>query len=699
MRKINVETINGVQQEIVYNADDMPVIEELFNCKDSKKRNVNYMDIPCAFDIETTNIYKLKDNGDIDPILKPFAFMYHWQFCLNEKVIFGRTWNSFIEWLKILERKLNLSLNNRLVVYVHNLSFEWQFMHQFIEFDSGFFTEERNPLKIVTTSGIEFRCSSTLSNMSLAKFCENEEGVIHYKLVDTFDYSKIRTPATPLTEEEEAYCYNDVRGLAECIRSRLKYDTMAGMPMTSTGYVRRDLRHSVQGDKKYRQRFVDTQLDVHLYGLNREGFRGGDCHGNLHYIRQILDGNGDGLGYDDMVSSYPTRMMLDLFPGGKFFKMSPKTFYNRDNSDMAMLIQVAFKNIRYTGVHGMPYIPIAKCIKKSAKRVVDNGRILYADFLVMTITDIDLKIILDCYDMDDYYVNEVWASEYQPLDPKIKNVVMDYFRKKTALKGIESKQYEYNKSKNNLNSTYGCMVMRIDHQLIEYDPTDYSYHAGDKTLEELLGKFYKSRNNFLSYQHGVWITAHARKALREGMKITGDKTVYCDTDSLVYLGDHSKEFEALNNSIIERCKKAGAYAEDAEGKIRYMGVWEHEHLERFKTLGAKKYVYEKYKTDKKTGEKKLETVSTIAGVKKSVGSKYFAEHGLEAFEYGVKISNSGHLTAFYNDDPIHEIVIDNCRIITGANVALVDNSYTFKRDEDYINLIDQNNGKVGYIYI
>lgn len=686
MREIEVDTIHGKQKEIVYNADDMPVLEELFKCKDSKKRNVNYLEIPCAFDIETTNIYEKDDEGNINNAKRPYAFMYHWQFCLNEKVIFGRTWNSFIEWLKILERKLNLSLNNRLVVYVHNLSFEWQFMHQFIDFDSGFFTEERKPLKVVTTSGIEFRCSSTLSNMNLQKFCENEMNVIHYKLSgDEYDYNKIRTPDTPLSEYEESYCYNDVRGLSECIRSRMMHDTLASIPLTSTGYVRRDLRKSVSSDKRYRQHFQDTKLDSHLYELNRLGFRGGNCHANIHYVRQILKK----LGYDDMASSYPTRMMLDNFPKGKFFKMATSTFFNRDNSDMAMLIHIAFKNIRYIGIEGIPYIPIAKCIHRSTKRVVENGRVIFAEFIEMVITDIDLDIIKNTYYMDDYFIKEVYASEYGPLDDKIKNVVMDYFRKKTLLKNDERHIYEYNKSKNSLNSTYGCMVMRIDHQLIEYNPTDYSYHTSGDDLDTLLGKFYKSRNNFLSYQHGVWITAHARKALQDGMAITKEDTVYCDTDSLVYLGNHKEEFEKLNQSIIARCEKAGAYAEDSKGDIHYMGTWEHEELDTFKTLGAKKYAYTK-------GDK---TVSTVAGVKKSVGSAYFKKHGLEAFEYGVKISNSGHLTAYYNDDPIHEIIVNNCRILTGANVALVDNSYTFNQDETYIDLIKKNKGKVGYLYI
>ena len=133
--------------------------------------------------------------------------MYQWQFCLDDEVCFGRTWEEFVTLISCLEKNLNLSLKNRLVIWVHNLGFEWQFMRNFLEYEEGFFLEERKPAKIITKGGIEFRCSYVLSNMSLSKFCENEKGVIHYKLEgEQYNYSLLRTPFTPLSEYEEGYC-------------------------------------------------------------------------------------------------------------------------------------------------------------------------------------------------------------------------------------------------------------------------------------------------------------------------------------------------------------------------------------------------------------------------------------------------------------------------------------------------------------
>lgn len=771
MREINVETINGMSREKIYEIEELPLLQKMLDCTDSHKRNVNYLNIPCAFDIETTNIVsdyennsfidisvynyikgstlkysaaikkdiadfeslrrsyfgKIKlsnrkgtpidtyydeiksiypyyfpeeiinpsdqllkilevfdDNKPLHEDFRPYAFMYHWQFCIDDCVCFGRTWEEFMTLIRTLEKRMNLSLSNRLVIYVHNLPFEWAFCNRFINYHEGFFREERKPLKIVTDEGIEFRCSYALSNMSLGKFCENEEGVIHYKLSgDDYDYMKLRTPSTKLTEYEEGYCYNDVRGLCECIRSKLKYDTMAGMPLTSTGYVRRDLRESVRGDKKYRTLFRNNALDSHLYTLCREAFRGGDTHANLDFVDQTIHN----VHSRDITSSYPATMMMGLFPQTAFFKVNPSTFANRDMSEFALLMEVRFVNIRYRGNCGIPYIAAAKCRKFTEDHLIDNGRILYANVLEAVITDIDYNIILSEYAFDDVFMKEIWASRYAPLNDNIKNTVMEYYRLKTLLKGNEEKIYEYSKNKNKVNACFGCFVMRIDMPEIRYDDSTHEYITTENDLDETLAKFYKNRNNFLSYQHGLWITAGSRMRLRKMLHKVGEAVIYCDTDSIKFIGDkHESEFEEMNKTIIQEALAAGAYAETAEGEVKYMGVWDDEtitktgekHLyEEFRVLGAKKYVY-------RQGDK---ITSTIAGVNKKAGAKFFKENGIEAFEIDTKIENSGHLTAYYNDVNIHEITVNGETFLSASNVALVDNTYTIGVTGEYEDLI------------
>ena len=771
MKKLNVPTINGTIEENIYEIKELSYLGKLLSCKESKKRGISYLEIPCAFDIETTNIneplerseiyydsevydyiksIKIRydenikaDFADFEQIrrkyfgkislskskglypdqlwedlnnfrpdlfsmdiinpsdmlqrifdvfeentpkkedFRPFAFMYHWQFCLEDQVCFGRTWEEFSSLLYNLEHNMNLSKKNRLVIWVHNLGFEWQFMRQFIEFEEGFFLEERKPVRILTKGGIEFRCSYILSNMGLKKFCENEVGVTHYKLEgEQYDYEKLRTPLTPLTEYEKGYCYNDVRGLCECISSRMKEDTLASMPLTSTGYVRRELRINVGHNKKNRQYFLNAQLDEHLYTLCREAFRGGDTHANSERANQI---NVDGWG-EDIKSSYPAQIMLfEGYPFSAFAKMSLSYYLNHDMSGYALLMKVAFFNIRYD-YHsdyycGMPYIALSKCNKYSSEKVIDNGRVVYAEFLELTLTNIDFDIIRKEYKYDDVKLGELWASKAAPLSKEIRDTTMDYFRRKTLLDGDPAKKYEYMKAKNRLNSIYGCMVMKIDQSLITWDPEAKEYKDDTPPLQEALAKFYKSRNNFLRYDQGLFITAAARLQLRTMLWKVGKDAIYCDTDSIKGVGDHLQDFEKENEYRRALAESKGAFAEDKNGNVYHLGVWENETennpYQEFITLGAKKYAY------RQGGKVK----TTIAGVSKKAGADYFNKHGLEAFKDGTVITESGHLTAYYNDDEVHQITIDHFTFTTASNVALVNTDYKIGITEEYEDLL------------
>ena len=687
MKYLNVETVNGIRRETVYDVRELSLLRFLLDSKESKKRNVYYLEVPCAFDIETTNIYQRDEAGNILSEPRPYAFMYHWQFCIGDEVCFGRTWNEFINLLSQLKKRMDLDNNHRIVIWCHNLAFEFQFFRRFVDVIDGFYKDPREPLKVVINGGIEFRDSYALSNMTLQKFCENEPGVIHYKLSgDDYDYDKIRTAETPMTDYELSYCYNDVRGLCECIAARMKNDTLAGMPMTATGYVRRDARLAVKKDPKNRKLFKNMQLSPELYQDCREAFRGGDTHANLYYADQVLIN----VSSYDIQSSYPACMMMNKFPMSAFFPIKKSTFYNRDLSSYAHLIHILWKNIRYVGSCGIPYIALAKCRAITSDRVIDNGRVLYAGFVEMLITDIDYNIIMQEYNFDDFEVNEVYCSRYGDLSKEYKSVIMDYFTAKTKLKGDPSAAYEYMKSKNKLNSLYGMMCQRIDHDSTTYDGNDFV--TTPVSIEDCIEKYYKSYNSFLSYQHGVWVTAWARYRLREMLLTVGKDVVYCDTDSIKCINDHTKDFDRKNAQIKKEAKKAGAYARDISGKIQYLGLWENETEKslytEFKTLGAKKYVY--------IQDGKVH--STIAGVSKKIGSGYFTREGIDAFRIGARITDSGHLTAYYNDDAAHFIEVNGCKMLSGSNVALVNNSYTIGVTDEYMDLLEKALAKEDNLY-
>ena len=115
---------------MIYNADTFiyGAIDELPNQKRRKgnqgrRNNVRkYKDAICAFDIETTN--------DAESMQ---AFMYHWQFQLNEMTVTGRTWEEFSRFMGGLAE--HLKPEEYLVIFVHNLSFEFQFLRGIYPFE------------------------------------------------------------------------------------------------------------------------------------------------------------------------------------------------------------------------------------------------------------------------------------------------------------------------------------------------------------------------------------------------------------------------------------------------------------------------------------------------------------------------------------------------------------------------------------
>lgn len=689
LRYINVETIEGVKKEEVYTVDDFPYDELRFAPICTGKKGT-YYNIPCAFDIESTTIeppYTINNHGSKDYEYNPYAFMYQWQFCILDKVIFGRTWDEFKHLLKNIRIKMRLSKHTTLAVYVHNLSYEFQFMKEFIKIQNLFARDKRKVMKVNTKDGFEFRCSYFLSNMSLSKFCENTNNVKHYKLVDQYDYSKIRTPSTELTELEEGYCYNDVRGLCECIQELISgNDTIATLPLTNTGYVRREFRQAVKQNKKNHTNFQKTALSAEQYEMLTKAFRGGDTHANRFKVNTILKD----IHSFDISSSYPTCMMIDDYPIGKFsdctIDSEEKLDYYIDN--YCCVFDVTFFDIYADSNNVIPYIDIAHCYEKS-KVINDNGRVIKADMISITCTHIDLEIILESYNYDYYEINKSIYAEKGKLPKEFRQMVMDYFILKTQLKGIDGKEYEYMKSKNRLNSSYGMTVTSIVHSDINYDIYSMEWEEIKGDIESSLEQFYKSRNNFLPYQWGVFVTANARKRLRTMLKVVGRDVVYTDTDSIKFENvKHVKEFEDINNKLMLQAETNDIQAFcDRDGERFYLGTWDNDgEYVRFKTLGSKKYCFEKL--DKK-GNIKFEI--TVSGMSKKKGAK--AVKNIENFMIGKKFYDVGRSTSWYNDEHPKYIEVNGDRFLTASNIGILESTYELGVTNEYWDIIAENEDK------
>ena len=140
---------------------------------------------------------------------------------------------------------LDLSENRRLIVYVHNLPYEWQFIRKHFSWDKVFFLEDRKPVK-ARIGGIEFRCSLKLSGgKSLQNVGKDLQKHKMEKKVGDLDYNLIRTALTPLTEKELGYCEYDIRVLNAYSEEKIEQDGgIDRIPLTNTGYVREYCRRA-----------------------------------------------------------------------------------------------------------------------------------------------------------------------------------------------------------------------------------------------------------------------------------------------------------------------------------------------------------------------------------------------------------------------------------------------------------------------
>lgn len=482
-----------------------------------------YKDIVAAFDIETTYIEEI-DN----------SVMYIWQMQIGtDTTIIGRTWYEFKRLIAKIEEALDP--DERLVVFCHNLSFEFVYLSGIFDFnkDDVFALDHRKVLKALLHNKIEFRCSYIQTNMSLRAFCE-KMGVKSFKL--KMDYRKRRYWYTDLSDKEIAYCINDVRGLVEAIYKEMERDgdNLYTIPLTSTGYARRDAKRAM---KQVSHNYISQQVpDYELYKLFREAFRGGNTHASRHYSDKwlhikskdpaLLESKDKALCmYDfadgilgrskDKSSSYPAQILLKKFPISKFqYRKNPTLEDLNDivfKKHKAAIIRCSFKDIHLKDdTIPVPYLPTSKC-KGIIGGAYDNGRIISADYIDShTMTDIDYQIMLEQYEFE-ISITTLASARYGMLPKPLRDNVLSYYKGKNELKDKESDEehtsdfYEllYNKLKALLNAQYGMMAqdpVRIP-VLYNNDREDIWIDDPEADKEKLLDKY--NKRAFLVYQWGV----------------------------------------------------------------------------------------------------------------------------------------------------------------------------------------------------
>lgn len=638
------------------------------------KDPVCYLKQPGFLDTETSH------NHDND---YPIGWIYQWCFEFNGQYCIGRYPSELIEQFKTLVEYYELNEKKRLVIYVHNLSYDHVYLYKQLVEEFGepeILAIKSHKVLTARYGGIEFRCSYLLSNMSLSAWGKKLKCPVR-KMDGAIDYETIRYPDEELEQVDWEYMVNDVAALKCCLLYEMieGNDNIVTIPLTSTGYVRRDCRRAAREEEGFRDWFKKTALTPECYDGLVWAYAGGLTHGNRFLAGKTIDD----AGHDDYKSFYPSVDMLRYLPMGQWLHIysweeTPEPFSSERLSKYlttkCCLIQVCFNNLRLrkhvtcpcVSKHKIMSAPFCKFTINEAGTVgTDNGRVINASGdVLMWVTELDYYWIIEQYETDGQKILQLFTCDRDYDRDCIRNVTNEYFKIKESL---PKDSYFYTKSKNKLNSIYGMKSTSIVRPDVVLDTETGLWtetkDMSEENIEEQLNKYYKSYNSFNNFSHGVYITSWARFLLLKVIRdIYGyDKYIYCDTDSVFYKKDPEiiKRRDAFNKEVIELNKSLGLGVPNRSGGISYIGILDTEaDIKRFRFLHAKCYAFE-------TLDGELHC--TIAGVtadnkKLPDDAGYITREqelgSIEALEDGFTFKECGGTNSHYEDAPITRAYID-----------------------------------------
>lgn len=633
------------QDVMTYDALDeaLPLLDYKPTTVFQRGKHVEYIDVTCTFDIETTN-------SDAD------GFAYSFQTCIGGLVVVPRYFEDWAELIETLCDKWRVTEKRKLIIYVHNLGYEFTYLIQLLTLRWGdckaLYTKSRKPLTLEFSNGIEFRDSLKLFQKSLARATE---GCKHEKLKGDLDYTVYRTPDTPLGDKEFAYCVNDVLGLYEAIE-RMKKEhgfNAATLPLSNTALVKQEVNKTVNKDKGFdpiRKALTLTKSQTYLA---YKAMAGGDTHG----ARWKAGYTFTNCNSYDFKSAHPSQQLLWKFPSGQPIDLPENTPEEDMNAiidnGMGWVGQVAVSGLHIKDECPDPCISVSKCINTEVITDSDNGRVLdTAGTLIFFCDSNDWQRIRDGYEYEEMTALDSFAFRLSYLPDSFRMAIFEKFKIKETMKGSP----EYMFSKICVNTIYGATAqkqIRDEYTADIGETIDFEKLGWEKNLEDMDDKEVEkaqNKKNTFPFLWGLWTASLTRLKLWRLLKIVGwDKVIYWDTDSCKFEGAKVPAVEEYNREIQEQCKKRGVVVDKADGEKVYIGVAEDEHpdadfgYKEFRFLHAKCYATRTY-------EGKLE--STIAGVGKKEGVAALKDD-IENLTDMLVIEDAGGLMLTYHDAPAH----------------------------------------------
>lgn len=590
---------------IEYNGQMKDIELNIKTVKSHRKKNGKYpvkrfCNSIFTFDIEVTSAwlengkviqYEKGKDAEYWNSLQALSLPYIWQFSCDGIVYYGREFRDFKQVLD------DLPTNCKIIIWVHNLSYEFAFLTNILEWSSVFARSPHKPMKCVAKEypNIEFRCSYMLTRLSLDTWGK-QLGV--HKATGYLDYDTLRTPKTELTADELYYCEQDCLVVEAGIKDYVKrYGSQFDIPLTQTGTVRLETKNRLMVDENYVRmikRLIPKNADEYL--MLQEVFAGGYTHANRMYAGKLVD---EYIEHYDFASSYPTVMIAEKYPMGKWIYAGHKIPSADTFDDYAYIMRLKFSQINCIKCN--TYIQSSKCYVKKA--IFDNGRVIGAEELVMTVTEQDFITISNNYKWENVEAEYIYKSRKQYLPKAFTDYILELYANKTELKDVEGQEDLYMQSKQYINSMYGMCVTAIVQANVslvgdEWKVQPLTKEYVDYKLDKLRNPNPREKRYFLSYSWGCWVTAYARRNLWKCIESCDSDVIYCDTDSIFVRG--KQDFTWYNEEVTKKLKIAcdimkldfnKTKPKTPKGKEKPLGIFTQEDsCIQFITLGAKRYV-------------------------------------------------------------------------------------------------------------
>ena len=679
----------------VYTADEFPAADISKRAKlvgRKVKEGRRCVKDVCAFDIETT---AYDDNGT------ERRAMFHWQFSYaNNYICTGRT---FADLGALFDKLQEFFIGKRITICVQNLSYEFNFIAQYLEEKYGagdyLFFDSRNCVHM-TFGCLHFVDISIMHMLSLDRLASDYD-LWYRKAAGDLDYNKRFSVSDPMNKEETGYCIQDVLVPVEWwqLMEETRGYTTYNMPITKTAFIRQPLRESMKRDYEiipgiqYRDWIRKIQNNYHVFQMLAGQFQGGIVCLSAGYAGKELRGD---IRCRDFTSSYP-YVMTDpryYYPVNKYQLYGQVSLDQPDKlikllNNYCCLFKVTLYDIELKRGSPAAFISNSRCVY-TLDPVRHNGKVVKAKLLVKYCNEIEYKDICNFYNFSDVQFDDFHVARRGQLPGRIREKVLQLFKDKTQLKGIEGKELEYLLSKGDLNGIYGMMAMNPLRAMFTLDLTEMC--AVEKVLSpsEMEKRYYKavrSHNNFLSYAWGCYVTSWARHNLLTAMQLITDQDpaawIYSDTDSVYYFStpEIEKAFDEFNADLIKNDLSA---VNEITGEKSTLGEMTPDgSYVMFKGFGAKKYLLQK-----PDGTYKM----TVAGVPK------FNKNGLQDVNTWIsgpddfapgKIftgKQTGKLRPEYNYMPLEEKDVNGVKTLTGSYINLLPTDYMLNRSvyEDWL---------------